>query len=101
MDLGEVMLALGRLDEASDHYTQGLSFNLKIGRQDYIARATYGLARIDEQRKKFPIALERARSAHVVFDRLGMETEAAEARGLIARLEDTLAARKKGKSRNS
>ena len=49
IDLGHAKRLQGRCAEARDNYEAGLSFSRKVGRQDNIGHALFGLARVEAQ----------------------------------------------------
>ena len=95
IDLGNATFLQDRLDEAREHYKVGLALSQRIGRQDNIACAQYGLARVGERAGNFASALELAHSAQEIFERLGMRKEMEETRELVEMLEGGIAEARK------
>lgn len=83
IDLGHIALAQGQLSQAGTLFLEALESSQQIQRQDNIAKAQLGLARVHEQRGENAEAFKFARSAKEVFERMLMETELRETEQLL------------------
>ena len=68
-------------------YKETLSLNQKYERQDLIAQAKFGLAKVNELKKNWIEALRLATEALVSFQRLGMKKYIDESQEMMARIE--------------
>jgi tetratricopeptide (TPR) repeat protein len=87
IDLGHVALEQDQLDQAADHFEQGLKSSQEYHRQDNIAKAKFGLARVLVLRGNKPEAIERALSAREQFVRMDMEREIREVDDFLCQME--------------
>jgi tetratricopeptide (TPR) repeat protein len=88
IDLGTVALAQGQLEEAGSYFVSGLESSREYQRQDNIAKAELGLARVNARRGDDSEAIELALSAEEQFVRMGMDHEADEADALLCQLRE-------------
>ncbi len=85
--LGDVLLAKNKLTDSEEIYKETLSLNQKYERQDLIARAKFGLAKVNELKKNWIEALRLANETLASFQRLGMKKYIDESQEMIDRLE--------------
>jgi len=86
IDLGEVAIAQDQPAEASSYFEGGLENSRQCLRQDNIARAEFGMARIHALRGNNSKAVKLALSAREQFLRMGMEHEACQTDTLLHQL---------------
>ncbi len=88
IDLGEVALAQNQLDEAASHFQTGLLSSKQVLRQENIAKAELGLAKVNAIRGNNEEAIKLAESSHEQFTRMFMENEANQAGVLLNQLRN-------------
>ena len=75
INLGNVALAQYHLDEAYFYFAEGLRSSQDYQRQDNIAEANFGLARVHALRGNKSEAIALGQAAREQFVRMGMEQE--------------------------
>ncbi len=89
----DLELDRGRLEEAWKLYHEGLVISQRVGHPEYTAWSARGLAKVAEKQGLRESALGWARKALEIYERLGAKRDVEEeARQLVARLEQALAA---------
>jgi len=88
IDLGQIALLQNRLSEAASYFRAGLESSRQFLRQDNIAKAEFGLAKVAALREDNPEAMKLALRAKEQFVRMGMEREVDEVDTLLHQLED-------------
>ncbi len=86
IDLGNVALAQNQLDEAAPYFESGLESSRQFLRQDNIAKAEFGLARVHALRGNTSRAAELALSAREQFVRMDMEYEVTKVDALLRQI---------------
>ncbi len=72
-NIGIVEQMLGRLDPAGRHLSRALELTRKIGDRFNEVKILYGLARLEILEEKLALALDHAKAAHDLADRLGLK----------------------------
>jgi tetratricopeptide (TPR) repeat protein len=85
-NLGGLALDRGEWVEARKWFEQGLALAKEVGRQELIAGAQYGLARVEEAEGRVDLALPLAQEALRIYERL-QHKDLAEVRELVERLK--------------
>jgi tetratricopeptide (TPR) repeat protein len=85
-NLGVIALCRQEFLEAHKWFEQSLSLAEKVGRQDYIAKSYFGLARVHEAEGRADLALPLAQEALKIYERL-QHRDLAEVRELVERLK--------------
>jgi tetratricopeptide (TPR) repeat protein len=85
-NLGELALDRKQWTEARKWFEQQLPLAKEVGRQELIAHAQYGLARVNEAEGRADLALPLAQEALKIYERL-QHRDLAEARELVERLK--------------
>ena len=86
---GQLAIGIGKWAEARERCEQALALARKIGHIETIARAQYGLARVDEAEGHVELALPLAQEALMIYERL-QHKNLAKAKELVERLTTTL-----------
>jgi tetratricopeptide (TPR) repeat protein len=86
IDMGNVALAQGQLEEADSWFTAGMESSVQDHRQDGIGNAELGLARVKALLNQETEAIAYATSARSKFARMGMLHSVREADDLLCRL---------------
>jgi len=89
IDLGHVALVQNQLGEAASYFESALESSRQFLRQDNMAKAEFGLARVHALRGNTSRAMKLTLSAREQFVRMGMEHEVSEADALLHQLRNS------------